>query len=231
MRGLVEVARLYAERSVWRPRLLFAAALLALTAIAAASGANSATPEQIADDLVFAFVLPVLALVYGLGVVRDEEGAWHWVLTRGVPRSGVYGVGLACALVLVAALGTGAVSLAGIELGRALRAAALGAGAYVAVFAAMAAALRRPLWPAILLLFLYDLPAARLPVPLHLYTLRAHIENLAIGSPLVDVPLGSMAGPPPTAATSAAVLVAVTAVATALGAVAFARREPLHHGD
>lgn len=240
-------AGLYLRNTVLRPRSLVVLGLVALDiviALAWRQGGDAEVPAEaifvgLANESVLGFVLPFMALLYGIAVVRDEAegGTLSYHLMRPIPRYVFFvsrlgvaaGVTLGVVLLLmgahVAIIGGGPSAGA---LQRILVALLLGSLAYTAFFAAAGAFFKRPFLMGVLALLLVDLPVSRLPMGARHVTLRANLEAIAGLHPekkglaaLLDTSI-------PLSASYATVLV-VLAATLALGIFAFAVRE--HTGD
>lgn len=151
--------------------------------------------NTLATTLVFGFILTLLAVIYGTGVVSQEiEGRTIvYLLTRPVPRwrillakfaGAVIAITLtACLSAILLALvvyGPGAVLSADAgQLGRDLRVLPLGALAYGAVFLLLATLLSKPLMPGLLFVFGWESWVPSLPGSFSQFSIMAHLRALA----------------------------------------------------
>jgi ABC-type transport system involved in multi-copper enzyme maturation permease subunit len=189
--------------------------------------------------LFLGFLLPLFSLSFAAGAIGQERESRSlvWLMTRPLPRSGVYlakflGVLPWCLLLTVG--GFGALCLAGGQTGReafVLYGPAVCAGslAFAAVFFLLGALFPRPAILGLLYAFFFETLLSELPIPgtlkrlsINYYT-RCLLYSAAEGH---DVPVESSSLFVPVSPTTAwAVLLGATVGVTALGMWLFARLE------
>ena len=189
--------------------------------------------------LFLGFLLPLFSLSFAAGAIGQERESRSlvWLMTRPLPRSGVYlakflGVLPWCLLLTVG--GFGALCLAGGQTGREAfllygPAVCAGSLAFAAVFFLLGALFPRPAILGLLYAFFFETLLSELPIPgtlkrlsINYYT-RCLLYSAAEGH---DVPVESSSLFVPVSPTTAwAVLLGATVGVTALGMWLFARLE------
>jgi ABC-2 type transport system permease protein len=257
-----------ALREALRPRRLLIAAILTLLPPAvgllwrlSAGGSAGFDPGDVYDSLevglVFSFVLTILSVVYGTGVVAQEleQRTIVYLLTRPLPRwrlllarfipslAVVAGVGvLSTVLLALAVFGPGAFGQAGV--GPDLKAVLVGALAYGSVFLLLGAAVPRPLTWGLLLVFGWETWVPKLPGAFAKLSLMTYLRVLAAREVTIDPDqaqqqasdniLMAFSRPPQldiSAGTAWTVLLAVSAVALIASLVIFSIREYVPRED
>lgn len=194
-----------AVRDALRPRRLGVALLLAVLPAAVGllwrgiAGRNDFVPGDVyntlAATLVFGFILTLLSVIYGTGVVTQEiEGRTIvYLLTRPVPRwrillakfaGGLLAITLtvclSAILLALAVYGPRAVFAADAgQLGHDLLVLPLGALAYGSVFLLLATLFSRPLMPGLLFVFGWESWVPSLPGSFSQLSIMAHLRALA----------------------------------------------------
>ena len=192
-----------ALRDVVRPKRMTAAVLLALLPagigllwrglVREGQFSPADAYNSLSASLVFGFILTILSVIYGTGVVSQEieQRTIVYLLTRPVPRWRILlakfiGSALAitvtvCVSALLLALvvyGPGKLGGAG-QLGRDLRILPVGALAYGSVFLLVATLLSRPLTFGLLFAFGWESWVPNLPGSFGRLSLMAHLRALA----------------------------------------------------
>jgi hypothetical protein len=186
----------------------------------------------------FGFVLPLFTLSYASGAFGTdrETRSLVWLVTRPIPRGGIYLAKFVGTLPWCLAFGMGgfaAVCLAGGPLGREALArywpaAAMATVAFAAVFHLVGAVFRRPVVVGLVYVFFFEAVVAALPGSLKLLSLTFYARSLMYNeAAAADYPVDLL--PAMTAAVSSATAWAVLAAApvgvTVLGMWLFARSE------
>lgn len=184
------------------------------------------------------FVLPLFTLSYASGAFGTdrESRSLVWLMTRPIPRSGIYlakFVGTLPWCLLFGMGGFAAVCLAGGAYGREALArywpaAAMATLAFAALFHLVGAIFRRPVVVGLVYVFFFEAVVAALPGSLKLLSLTFYARSLmyneaaAAGYPVEMLPAITQ---PVSGDTAWAVLAAATAAITLLGMWLFARSE------
>jgi len=184
------------------------------------------------------FVLPLFTLSYASGAFGTdrESRSLVWLMTRPIPRSGIYLAKFVGTLPWCLAFGMGgfvAVCLAGGEhgreaLGRYWPAAAMATVAFASLFHLVGAIFRRPVVVGLVYVFFFEAVVAALPGSLKLLSLTFYARSLmyneaaAAGYPVEMLPAMTAAVESETAW---AVLGGATVVITLFGMWLFARSE------
>lgn len=210
------IARLFVRTAVLRKRSLVVGILVVLELLLALDARGSTSFDTLLRELITGFMLPVIALVFGSAVVRDdlEGGTLGYFLVRPIPRGVLLGARLLTAATVVTASGLVMVAVNGVALGarneelvRALGAVGLGALAYTAVFVALGILFRRTFLAGFMLLF-GDWALGRMPMAARFISIRGHVENVAgLEPPFQQV--ANLLAPPPSVATSSLALVVI----------------------
>ncbi|HEY1187628.1 MAG TPA: ABC transporter permease, partial [Gemmata sp.] len=191
-------------------------------------------------QLVFmGFVLPLFTLSYASGAFGTdrETRSLVWLMTRPIPRSGIYLAKFLGTLPWCVALGLGGFALICLAAGAIGRtalalywpAAALGTVAFAALFHLVGALFRRPVVVGLVYVFFFETVIAVLPGSLKLLSLTFYVRSLmyneavAAGHPGEMLP--AITGQAVTSETAWAVLVAAPVVITAFGMWLFSRSE------
>jgi hypothetical protein len=184
------------------------------------------------------FVLPLFTLSYASGAFGTdrETRSLVWLMTRPIPRSGIYLAKFLGTLPWCLAFGLGgfaAICLAGGPLGREALArywpaAAMATIAFASLFHLVGALFRRPVVVGLVYVFFFEAVVAALPGSLKLLSLTFYARSLmyndavAAGYPVELLPAMSAAV---SSRTAWAVLAAAPVAITALGMWLFARSE------
>jgi len=246
MNEITILAGLFLRRTLFRARALgLVIGVLGLDiAIALAWRAESdlAGAEllgRVTNELVIGFVLPFVALFYGVAVVRDEVegGTLPYLLTRPIPRHVIYGSRLGAALGAVLAIVVGLTAVHAVILGaaptgdqltRLMVALVLGCLAYGGLFSALGAIFKRPFLIGLFALLMVDAPLSRLPMVARHITIRANLANIA-GLSEEPEGLAQLMDSTVDVGSSYMIILAVLVVALVAGFWAFERRE--FHGE
>lgn len=183
------------------------------------------------------FVLPLFTLSYATAAfgTERESRSLVWLMTRPIPRSGIYLAKFLGTLPWVVAFGLGgfaALCLAGGELGRKALAmywpAAVGAAlAFAALFHLVGAVFRRPVVVGLVYVFFFEALVAALPGSLKLLSISFYARSLMYNAAAAaGYPAGMLDATQTASDTTAwAVLGTVTIGLTVLGMWLFARSE------
>lgn len=179
-------------------------------------------------QLVLVYLVPLMSLMYGGGVLREEveDQTLTYGFTRPVDRAGLYAARLFAAAgpVLIATV-PAAVLAAGdaVQAVRLVAAAILGTAAHAAMFGLWGLLVRRPTWLGLGYVLVWEQSLEQVPGWLANVTLRTHLRNLGdLDLPGLG-PFGS-ADPGPWWG-SALVLVVVAVVSVVLAGMIVRRRE------
>ncbi len=244
-----------ALKDLLRRRIAVAALLAALPALAtlvwriSAQGRRGFSPETaynvLAGDFIFGFVLVILAVVFGTGIITQEtEGRTIvYLLTRPVPRWRILLARYMAACVavlltvwvstgLLAVTAYGGVKALSLErFGRDLTILPVGVVAYVALFLCLATFLRRPLLLGLLFAFGWESWVPNFPGSFQMTSLMAYLRVLAPHVKPADdsIDLGALlsggGGSVITHTLAVRVLAGVTAAALLLSLLLFTERE------
>lgn len=185
------------------------------------------------------FVLPLFTLSYASGAFGTdrETRSLVWLMTRPIPRSGIYLAKFLGTLPWCVAFGLGGFALicvAGGEIGRAAfarywPAAAVGTVAFAALFHLVGAIFRRPVVVGLVYVFFFETVIAILPGSLKLLSLtfytRSLMYNEAVAAGHPGEMLPAITGQAVTSETAWVVLAAAPVVITLLGMYLFSRSE------
>jgi hypothetical protein len=183
------------------------------------------------------FVLPLFTLSYATAAfgTERESRSLVWLMTRPIPRSGIYLAKFLGTLPWVVAFGMGgfgALCLAGGELGRKALAmywpaAAAGGLAFAAVFHLIGAVFRRPVVVGLVYVFFFEALVAALPGSLKLLSISFYTRSLMYNAAAAaGYPAGMLEVTQPVSdATAWAVLGVIAVGTTGLGMWLFARSE------
>jgi hypothetical protein len=202
--------------------------VIALPVLVAVMRFGFDAPASTAAQLVLVYLVPLMSLMYGGGVLREEveDQTLTYGFTRPVDRAGLYGARLFAAAgpVLIATVPAAALSAgdAG-DVVRLVAAAILGTAAHAAMFGLWGLWVPRPTWLGLAFVLVWEHGLEQVPGWLATVTLRAHIRNLG-GLALPGLgPFGS-ADPGPWWG-SALVLLGVAVASVALAGIIVRRRE------
>jgi ABC-type transport system involved in multi-copper enzyme maturation permease subunit len=250
MTGLV--ARFHLFELFWSPRTLAMLAIaaapiglaLAYRAALAFRMTQSAGGEVFASlvsGVFFPFVVPMLALVYASGIVRDdaEAGTLPYYLARPVPRSSFLSGKMISCFAITAALvlpsivvtyylahspsGRDALGAGFPNLARTLGVAALGLAAYNGIFAVAGTALKRPLLAGLFFIFGWQAVATFVPGRARLFTVAHYMVSLTGASP--GSLFGALTSGRSSPLLSFLALLAIAGMMHVLAVVLFARKE------
>lgn len=185
------------------------------------------------------FVLPLFTLSYASGAFGTdrETRALVWLMTRPIPRSGIYLAKLVGTLPWCVAFGLGGFALvcaAGGEIGRTAfalywPAAAAGTVAFAALFHLVGALFRRPVVLGLVYVFFFETVVAALPGSLKLLSLtfyaRSLMYNEAVAAGHPGEMLPAITAQAVSSETAWAVLIAAPVAITLLGMWLFSRSE------
>lgn len=212
-------AAFHVGRALRRPAtILWIAAVVVLSAALRLFGE---LPAAGLADLQLTLVLPMFAMFFGSGGLREEveDQTLTYAFVRPLARPFIYGARtLAAAIVALAPVVVGlALALAHpVDAPRWLGVAILAGLAYTAIFATLGLVMRRPTLVGLVLVLGWEQGVGSVPGFLSRLTLQAHVRGLAGLSPRGG-PLAMLHQPPAWWA-SAAVLVGVVVLAGGLGA-------------
>lgn len=179
-------------------------------------------------ELVLVYLVPLMALAYGGGVLREEveDQTLTYGFTRPVDRAGLYVARLAAAAgpVLLATVPAAAFGASDpVQALRLVLAAILGAAAHAALFGLWGLLMRRPTWLGLAYVLVWEQSLEKVPGWLANVTLRTQIRNLG-GLDLPSFAFFDPADPGPWWL-SALVLAAISAACVVLAGVIVRRRE------
>lgn len=185
-------------------------------------------PHDAMGQLVLVYLVPLMALAFGGGVLREEveDQTLTYGFTRPVDRAQLYAARLFAAAgpVLLATVPAAALAAGDVvHGGRMVAAAILGTAAHAALFGVWGLLMRRPTWIGLAYVLVWEQSLQNVPGWLANVTLRAHIRNLA----RLDVPGLAIFGrsDPGPWWVSALVLLAVASVCVVLAGLIVRRRE------
>lgn len=181
-------------------------------------------------QLVLVYLVPLMALAYGAGVLREEveDQTLTYGFTRPVDRAALYVARLIAAAGPVVLATVPAVALAADgpgHAGRLVGAAVLGTAAYVSVFGLCGLLMRRPTWLGLGIVLVWEQGLQSVPGWLSAVTLRTHLRTIGQLDLPSGVPFLGTGGAGPVWV-SVVVSVVVTAAAV-VGAGAIVRRREL----
>lgn len=184
---------------------------------------------DIVGPLVLVYLVPLMALAFGGGVLREEveDQTLTYGFTRPADRAAIYTARLAAAVgpVLLATVPAAVLAAEGVtDALWLLLAAVLGTTAHAAVFGLAGLLVRRPTWLGLAYVLLWEQNLEKVPGWLSSVTLRAHIRNIGDLPPAGTLSLLQTEGPGPWWI-SAVVLLVITGVGVALAGAIVRRRE------
>ena len=185
-------------------------------------------PADAVGELVLVYLVPLMSLMYGGGVLREEveDQTLTYGFTRPVDRAGLYAARLFAAAgpVLLATVPAAAFAATDPVHGlRLVAAAILGTAAHASLFGLWGLVMRRPTWFGLAYVLLWEQSLEKVPGWLADFTLRTQLRNLG-GLDLPGLgPFGS-ADPGPWWL-SALVLLAIASVCVVLAGMIVRRRE------
>jgi hypothetical protein len=140
-------------------------------------------PADAIGELVLVYLVPLMSLAYGGGVLREEveDQTLTYGFTRPVDRAGLYAARLFAAAgpVILATVPAAALAATGPGHGLRLMAAAiLGTAAHAALFGLWGLLMRRPTWLGLAYVLLWEQSLEKVPGWLANFTLRTQIRNL-----------------------------------------------------
>lgn len=207
-----------------RGTLLWVIGLPLLAAVMRLSGVD----EDVIGELVLVYLVPLMSLMYGGGILREEveDQTLTYGFTRPVDRAGLYAARLFAAAgpVLIATVPAAAFAADGVGSGLGLVAAALlGTAAHTALFGLWGLLMRRPTWFGLAYVLVWESSLEKVPGWLANFTLRKQLRNLGG----LDLPgLGVFGGSDHGAWWLAAlVLLAIAGVSVVLAGLIVRRRE------
>jgi len=226
---------------VKRRWLLFALLVLLVVGVmgygASQQGANAGDGSDMLDLFVLTFLLPVLALIYGASMIRNEidDRSIIQVITSPIDRRFSY-VGYYLALVLVmmilisilAVMGgttfflvSGASGDAVGMVGGYVVVCCIGAVAYSSLFLLFGVAMKQPLYLGLFYVFIWEYFVGTVPGAIGQYTIRHQLH--VIGSGLIKS--GSISGVGGDGGIATIILIFVAAASVLLGALIFWNKE------
>lgn len=202
--------------------------VIGLPLLAAAMRLGFGVDEDVIGELVLVYLVPLMSLAYGGGVLREEveDQTLTYGFTRPVDRAGLYAARLFAAAgpVLIATVPAAAFAAKGVGSGLGLVAAALlGTAAHTALFGLWGLLMRRPTWFGLAFVLVWESSLEKVPGWLASVTLRTQLRNLGG----LDLPgLGMFGGTDHGAWwLSALVLLAIAAACVVLAGIIVRRRE------
>lgn len=186
-------------------------------------------PREAVGQLVLMYLVPLMSLAFGGGVLREEveDQTLTYGFTRPLDRAALYTARLAAAAgpVLLATVPAVAFAASGpLDAARLIAAAVLGTAAHAALFGLWGLLLRRPSWLGLAYVFLWEQSIEQVPGWLSSLTLRAHIRELASLEHRTLFPGAPSAGTD-SWWISALILMAVAGVGVAVAGALVRRRE------
>ncbi|MCX4242567.1 hypothetical protein [Paraliomyxa miuraensis] len=201
--------------------------VLAIPLLAAVMRLGFDVSREPVGQLVLVFLVPLMSLAFGGGVLREEveDQTLTYGFTRPVDRAALYLARLAAAAgpVLLATVPAAAIAGDGPTASlRLVTAAILGTMAHTALFGLWGLLVRRPTWLGLAYVLVWEQALQNVPGWLATLTLRAHVRNLGgLSAPSI----GGFAGDPGSWWGSALVLVGVAVVSVVLAGGIVRRRE------
>lgn len=202
--------------------------VLGLPVLAAVMRLGFDVPADTVGELVLAYLVPLMSLAYGGGVLREEveDQTLTYGFTRPVDRAGLYLARLVAAAgpVLLATVPAAALAAGDVAQGvRLVVAAALGTAAHAALFGLWGLLVRRPTWLGLAYVLVWEQSLEKVPGWLANFTLRTQIRNLGD----LDLPsLGPFGSTDPGPWwLSALVLLAIAGACVVLAGLIVRRRE------
>ncbi len=229
-------ARVYATTVLFRSRSAWLA-MAVLTSAAVAIPLGQGNPGQafpmIARELTLGFLMPLLAMLFGTAVIREdiERGTLGYWLTRPIHRRTYLLARFAVAWAAVFALTAVGLVLDALVLAAppsqfmsALAAGVGGSLAYTAFFTALGALVKRPFVVGVVAMLFVDAPVSQLPMAARYFTIRGHVENLGDISWIPPQFMSALLDAP-SAIYSVAVLAGVSGAALVLALLKFQQSE------
>jgi hypothetical protein len=157
--------------------------VIGLPVLAAAMRLAFGVDADVIGELVLVYLVPLLSLAYGGGVLREEveDQTLTYGFTRPVDRAGLYGARLvAAAGPVLLATAPAAVFAAhhAVDAPRLVAAAVLGTAAHAALFGLWGLLMRRPTWLGLAYVLLWEQSLEKVPGWLASFTLRMQIRSL-----------------------------------------------------
>jgi ABC-2 type transport system permease protein len=151
--------------------------------VVAAMRLGFGVPADAVGELVLVYLVPLMSLAFGGGVLREEveDQTLTYGFTRPVDRAGLYAARLFAAAgpVLLATVPAAAMAASDAVHGlRLVVAAILGTAAHAALFGLWGLVMRRPTWLGLAYVLVWEQSLQNVPGWLANVTLRAHIRNL-----------------------------------------------------
>jgi ABC-2 type transport system permease protein len=202
--------------------------VIGLPLLVAAMRLGFDVPADAVGELVLVYLVPLMSLAYGGGVLREEveDQTLTYGFTRPVDRAGLYTARLVAAAgpVLLATIPAAAFAATDPAHGlRLVAAAILGTAAHAALFGLWGLVMRRPTWLGLAYVLLWEQSLEKVPGWLANFTLRTQIRNLG-HLELPGLGLFGSADPGPWWL-SALVLLAIASVCVVLAGMIVRRRE------
>lgn len=202
--------------------------VIGLPLLAAAMRLAFGVPADAIGELVLVYLVPLMSLMYGGGVLREEveDQTLTYGFTRPVDRAGLYLARLAAAAGPVLLATVPAAAFAAHDAAQGLRlvaAAILGTAAHATLFGLWGLVMRRPTWLGLAYVLVWEQSLEKVPGWLANFTLRTQIRNLGH----LDLPgLGPFgAADPGPWWLSALVLLAIAGACVVLAGMIVRRRE------
>lgn len=157
--------------------------VVALPLVVAVMRLAFGVPADAVGQLTLVFLVPLMSLAFGGGVLREEveDQTLTYGFTRPVDRAGIYLARLAAAVGPVAIATVPAAVLAATDAGHGLRlvgATLLGTAAHGALFGLWGLLVRRPTWIGLAYVLVWEQSLQAVPGWLSTMTLRSHLRNL-----------------------------------------------------
>jgi len=181
-------------------------------------------------ELVLVYLVPLMSLAYGGGVLREEveDQTLTYGFTRPVDRAALYLARLAAAAgpVLLATLPAAVLAADGPTSAlRLLAAAILGTAAHTALFGLWGLLVKRPTWLGLAYVLVWEQSLQNVPGWLANVTLRAHVRNLGQLASPSSGPFGGLVSDPGPWWISMLVLAGIAAVSVIAAGAIVRRRE------
>ena len=140
-------------------------------------------PAEAVGQLVLVYLVPLMSLAFGGGVLREEveDQTLTYGFTRPLDRAAIYLARLAAAAgpVAIATLPAAVVAAGSVEDGvRLVAAAALGTAAHTSMFGLWGLLVSRPTWLGLAYVLVWEQALQTVPGWLSTVTLRSHLRNL-----------------------------------------------------
>lgn len=202
--------------------------VIALPLVVATMRLGFDVPADAVGQLTLVFLVPLMSLAFGGGVLREEveDQTLTYGFTRPLSRAAIYYARLFAAAgpVVLATVPAAILAADGVAVGvRLVVAAVLGTAAHAALFGLWGLLVRRPTWLGLAYVLVWEQALQAVPGWLSTMTLRAHMRNLGeLSQPSMSVLPSADPGP---WWVSLLVLVVVAGACIALAGSIVRRRE------